>query len=216
MKTLFLGITFFSISISAQIGIGLPLPSNMLHVRGNVTQNPLRIEGLQSNSSNLDNLAVSTTGLIKRQNLTTVSAVRISGTLNMPANNTYYTTNATTAPTEEFDNLNEFSGSTFTASRPGLYLTTFTLIFPQRSSALDGGDGYQGSIYIDDSGGNGESSSTKIFNPESTLAAADQYMTAKYLTKMNLGQQLYFGVVAYGSSGNVNGITYKINIVRMD
>ncbi|GAA5084748.1 hypothetical protein GCM10023210_04870 [Chryseobacterium ginsengisoli] len=216
MKALLLGITFFSISISAQTGIGVVSPSNMLHVRGNTILNPVRIEGLQSGSANLDNLVSSTTGLIKRQNLNTVSAIRVSGNLNMAANNTYYETNTTSAPTEEFDNLNEFNGDTFTASRPGLYYATFTVIFPQRSAAVDGGDGYQGNIYIDDSTGGGEGISSKIYNPESTLTAADQYMTAKYLIKMIAGQELYFGILAYGSTGNVNGVTYKINIVRMD
>jgi hypothetical protein len=216
MKTLLLGFISFSISISAQIGIGTKSPTNMLHVKGNGTLNPVKIEGLQSNSSNLEKIVSSSTGLVERQNLNTVSAVRVSGTLNMPVNNTYYETSDTSAPVKEFDNLNEFSGNTFTALRAGLYFATFTLIFPQRSSATDGGDGYQSTAYIDDSGGDGEFGSAKIYNPESTLSAANQYMTIKYLVKMTAGQQLYFGTVVYGTFGNVNGVTYKINIVRMD
>lgn len=217
MKTLLLGFTFFSISISSQIGIGTTSPTNMLHVKGNGTLNPVKIEGIQSNSSNLDKIVSSSTGLIERENLNTVSAVRVSGTLNMATNNFIYGTNATSTPVKEYDNLNEFSGNIFTAAKPGLYFATFTLILPQRSTALDGGEGYLAYAYIGDSGaGGGEFINTKIYNPESSLSAADQYITAKYLVKMNTGQNLSFQTFVYGTSGNVNGVTYKINIVRMD
>ncbi|MBB4805916.1 hypothetical protein HNP38_001188 [Chryseobacterium defluvii] len=217
MKALFLGFILCSVNFLAQVGINSSSPTHMLHVKGNGTLSPFRVEGLQSNQSNLNELVSTSTGVVKKQDLNSISAVRVTGTLNMPVNNIIYATNATSAPVEEYDNLNEFSGNVFTASQAGLYMAVLTITYPQRSSGSDAGDGYLAYAIINDSGaGGGEFMNKKIYNPESSLVAASQYITAKYLVKMNAGQILNFETLVYGSTNNVNGVTYKINIVRMD
>ncbi|KMQ68706.1 hypothetical protein ACM39_05265 [Chryseobacterium sp. FH2] len=216
MKKLYLSSIFLGLNLCAQVGVNTNQPTNMLHIRGNGGADPFRVEGLQQNQSNLETLVSTSTGVIKRQNFNTVSAIRVSGNLTMAINNIFYNTNATNTPVEEFDNLNEFNGNVFTASQAGLYWVAFTVTYPQRSSASDSGDGYLAYASITKSGSSQLYNNTKIYNPESGLSAANQYVRIKDVYKLNAGQTLSFQTLIYGSTNNLSGVTYKINIVRMD
>lgn len=201
--------------IFSQVGINTPMPTNMLHIKGNGTSDALRIEGLRSGASNLESLVSTSSGIVKRQNLNTVSAVQVSGNLNMPINNNFYPTNATSTPVKTFDNLNEFSGNSFTASQNGLYFITISISYPQRPASSDNGDGYLAEAliifptYYEENG-------SKIFTPESSLTAASQNVQAKSIAKLNAGDTVQFEALVYGTTGNLTGITYKINIIRID
>lgn len=199
----------------AQVGINTITPTNTLHVRGDTTTDPLRIEGLLTSPGNLESLVATSTGVVKRQSFNTVSAVRVSGNLNIIPNNSFVNINATSAPIKEYDNLSEFSGNMFTASQAGLYLMIFTVTFPQRAASLDSGDGYFVINEINTAGVVTQNRG-KIFLPESGLTAQSQYMTVKNIAKLNVGETCSFRTLVYGSTGNVTGVTYKINIVRMD
>ncbi|GAA5097885.1 hypothetical protein GCM10023210_33380 [Chryseobacterium ginsengisoli] len=213
-KIVYLSI-FVGIKVFCQVGINTSSPTNMLHIKGNGVSDALRIEGIRSGASNLENLVSTSSGIVKRQNLNTVSAVRVSGNLDMPVNNTIYGTNATSTPIKEFDNLNEFSGNAFTASQTGLYFVTLSILYPQRSATLDHGDGYSAYAYI-----NLPFSPafhvTKVVPPENGLSMVGQNANAKAVIKLNAGQTISFYGLMYGSTGNMTGATYKINIVRID
>ncbi len=201
--------------IFSQTGINTPSPTNMLHIKGNGTSDALRIEGLRSGASNLENLVSTSNGVVKRQDFNTVSAVQVSGNLDMPLNNSFYPTNATSTPVKAFDNLNEFSGNSFTASQAGLYFITLTVSYPQRLVSLDSGDGYLAEALIIFPTYY-EENACKIFTPESSLSAASQNVQAKSIAKLNAGDTVDFETLVYGTTGNLTGITYKINIVRID
>lgn len=215
MKKIGYLIILAGVKIFSQVGINTASPTNMLHIKGNGVSDAVRIEGIRSVGSNLENLVSTAEGNIKRQDLNTVSAVRVSGDLNMAINNRLYTTNATSAPVKEFDNLNEFSGNAFTASQTGLYLVTFSVSYPQRASTLDNGDGYFAELLIWFPSFSIENS-VKIQLPESGLSVASQNVQSKSFAKLKSGDKVYFEGLVYGSTGNITGITYKINVVRID
>lgn len=195
-----------------RIGIGTTAPTNKLHVNGT---NPLRLEGLQASSGKVGTLVVNSTGVVQTQTSTEISAVRATGSLTLTSNNVETLTNSGNTPTETFDNLNEFSGATFTAATAGLYKVELTINFEQRVSSNDNGDGYMGYAYIYLNGTSYSQAAVKVANPEISGAPTYQTATTSTLVKMAAGNTLKFYATNYGSSGG-NTANYTINIVRID
>lgn len=194
------------------VGIGTTTPTNMLHVNGT---NPLRLEGLQTSSGKVGTLVVNSTGVVQTQTSTDISAVRVTGSLTLSTNNTETLTNSGNTPTEAFDNLNEFSGATFTAAAAGLYKIDFSINFDQRTSSNDNGDGYMGYALIYLNGTSYSQAAVKVANPEISGTPSYQTAATSALVKMAAGSTLKFYATNYGSSGG-NTSDYTINIVRID
>lgn len=198
------------------VGIGTAAPSNKLHV--SATANPLRLDGLQPSSGSSGTLAVNSTGVVQLRNSSSISAVRIVGNVTITSNNTITATNISSAPTKTFDNLNEFSGNTFTASATGLYRVIFSINFPQRFNTEDGGDGYAAITQILLNGMLYDAASIKVPLPESGGAPIRITCNNDELVKMNSGDTLSFRVQTYGSSPDITNIIapYIIKIVRIE
>lgn len=198
---------------SGNIGIGTINPSNRLHISGT---DPLRLQGLQNSNSSVGILTVNSSGVVQLRNTASISAVRATGTVTVASDNSQ--NNINTNPTETFDNLSEFSSSTFTASTAGLYKIDFQINFPQRTSAQDGGDGYTGYAHINVNGTNYNSASTKVSLPEVSGNLGYNSCSNSVLVKLNAGDTVNFASSVVGSTAGSANITssYVINIVRLD
>ncbi len=152
-----------------------------------------------------------------------MSAVRATGTFTIAVNNTFYFTDVTAAPIETFDNLNEFSGHTFTPAQPGLYQVTFIANFDQRDNTNDSGDGYLGYVKIlagTPAGNpltapNYSTTNGKVTLPEVSGALSYSTVTNSEIVKLAAGEVIQLQVTAYGSSNGATG-SYVINITRID
>jgi hypothetical protein len=120
------------------LGIGTTIPTNKLHIVGT---NPLRLEGLQASFGTVGSLTVNSTVVVQLRSSSSISAAKGTGSVTITANNTFVNT---AISTKTFDNLNEMTGNTFTASSTGLYKVNLIISYPQRASSEDGGDGYLG------------------------------------------------------------------------
>jgi|GEM_PF-2128007 len=207
---------------NGNVGINTATPTNTLHV--NATADPLRLQGLQAASASAYNtLAVDATGVVKLRNASSVSAVRATGNITFILNNTTYFTDVTAAPAETIDNLNEFSGHTFTATQAGLYQVSFMINFLQRTNANDSGDGYVGALHILSGTATGSpetaplysSTAGKISLPEIGGATVNNQVNITDLVKLTAGQVIQFQTWVFGTTGGVTG-SYCINIVRVD
>jgi hypothetical protein len=196
-----------------RVGIGTALPTNKLHV--NATD-PLRLEGLQASSGSSGTLAVNSTGVVQLRNSSSISALRATGNVAITTNNTFTTIGT---PTETFDNLNEFTGTTFTAASTGLYKVDFSINYPQRANTEDSGDGYIAYATINLNGAGYSSKITKITLPETSGAPASITASNSELIKMTAGNTLTFQGLTFGSTPSAGApITgsYIINITRID
>lgn len=196
---------------AGNVGINTTTPTNTLHIKGNGTSDPLRIENLLPAQNTAGTLVADSNGVTRLRNLNTISSVRILGNMSLAADNTLYATNVSSVPTKNFDNLTEFSGNTFTAAQSGLYLVTFTINFLQQTS----GDGYLGYAVILKNGTIIESSSAKIGLPENNGVAYYNNSQATTLIKLNASEQLSFQSKSYGANGSVSG-DYTISVSRLD
>lgn len=198
---------------TGNVGIGTSGATNKLHV--NAT-NPLRLEGLQPSSGTSGSLTVNSTGVVQLQNSASISAVRATGNISITTNNAF--TNTGTA-TETFDNLNEFTGNTFTATATGLYKVEFIVNYPQRPSTDDTGDGYLGFAKIVLNGADYATMNVKVSLPEASGAPSYNTCTNSSLVKMTAGNTLTFQGLTFGSSptaGTPITASFTINIVRID
>jgi len=197
---------------TGNVGIGTSGATNKLHI--NAT-NPIRLEGLQASSGTSGSLTVNGTGVVQLKNSSSISAVRATGNIPITVNNTF--TNTGTA-TETFDNLNEFTGNTFTAAATGLYKVDFTVNYPQRASSEDTGDGYLGYAKIALNGTDYSTMNVKVVLPEASGAPSYNTCTNSSLVKMTAGNTLTFQGLTFGSTPNVTTITapFIISIVRID
>ena len=201
-----------TIKSSGNVGIGTSSPSVKLHING---IDPLRLEGIQPSSGSVGTLSVNSTGIVQLRNSSNISTVRAIGDVTITVNNTFVNTDSAT---ETFDNLNEFTGNTFTAAATGLYKVDFQINYPQRASTEDGGDGYLGYTRINLNGTSYSFVSNKITLPEAGGAASFNSCTNSTLVKMVAGNTLTFQALTFGSTPNTVNITasYFINITRID
>ncbi|ANF51884.1 hypothetical protein A0O34_15810 [Chryseobacterium glaciei] len=197
---------------TGNVGVGTATPTNLLHVNGT---NPLRLEGLQPSSGKTGTLVVNSTGVAQLQTSSSISASRVIGNVTLVSNNTVYNIDNTTLPTETFDNLNEFNGSTFTASSAGLYKVDYVVSYPQRPTTEDSGDGYTGLTFILLNNSSYSLTATKINSPEVGGAPVNMTVVNPTIVKMSAGDVLRFQAVAYGTTGNVTA-NYSVAIVRID
>lgn len=208
--------------VTGNVGIGTPLPSNKLHIAA--TADPVRFSGLQPADNAIAGTVVSdNNGVLKLKTANSMSAVRATGTFTIAVNNTFYFTDVTAAPTETFDNLNEFSGHTFTPAQPGLYQVTLIANFNQRDNTNDSGDGYLGYVKIlagTPTGSpltapNYSTTNGKVTLPEVSGALSYSTVTNSEIVKLAAGEVIQLQVTAYGSSNGATG-SYVINITRID
>lgn len=198
--------------ITGNVGIGTSTATNKLHI--NAT-NPVRLEGLQGASGPVGSLTVNSTGVVQLRNASNVSAARGTGIMTITLNNTF--TNATISA-KTFDNLNEMTGNTFTASATGLYKIDFTVNYPQRDVAEDDGDGYIGYAQISLNGVQQSFTSNKVSLPEKNGAPTFITCTNSTLLKINAGQILSFQALSFGSTPNLTNIVapFTISVVRLE
>jgi len=201
---------------TGNVGMGVAAPLYKLDIA--TATNPLRLKGLQSPAADSGgqrgSLVVDTGGVVKLQTAATISAVEVSGSVTMAADNTAYFTDATSAPSESIDNLNEFSGHTFTAKSTGLYLVQYIMGFNQRS------DQYMGWLTISSSNGVGYHNRTVVVvPPESGVTALSQACPISEVLKLAAGGTVTFTAKTYGlntvSAGSGRG-DYNIVITRID
>lgn len=201
------------ITSTGNMGVGIMAPTNKLHVNGT---NPLRLEGLQVSADTSGSLTVNSTGVVQLQNSSSISAVRATGNVSITVNNTFTTIGT---PTETFDNLNELTGTTFTAATTGLYKVDFSINYPQRANTEDGGDGYLTFVTINLNGTAYSSKMTKVAPPEVSGAPSTITGSNSELIKMTTGNTLTFQGLTFGSNPTtaapING-SYVVNIVRID
>ncbi|MDM1556005.1 hypothetical protein HX126_15675 [Chryseobacterium indologenes] len=198
--------------ITGNVGIGTSTATNKLHI--NAT-NPVRLEGLQGASGPVGSLTVNSTGVVQLRNASNVSAARGTGIMTITLNNTF--TNATISA-KTFDNLNEMTGNTFTASATGLYKIDFTVNYPQRDVAEDDGDGYIGYAQISLNGVQQSFTSNKVSLPEKNGAPTFITCTNSTLLKINAGQIISFQALSFGSTPNLTNIVapFTISVVRLE
>jgi hypothetical protein len=198
---------------TGNVGIGTSGATNKLHI--NAT-NPVRLEGLQASSGTSGSLTVNSTGVVQLQNSSSISAVRAIGNISITVNNTF--TNTGTA-TETFDNLNEFTGNTFTAAATGLYKVDFTVNYPQRGSSEDTGDGYLGYAKIALNGTDYSTMNVKVVLPEASGGPSFNTCTNSSLIKMTAGNTLTFQGLTFGSTPSAGvpiSAPFIISITRID
>lgn len=208
-------VALVSVSIMAKAqntGIGTLNPTNKLHVK--TSSDPIRLEGLTNATTTIGTIVTDATGVLKMRNTDNISSVRASGNLTLAADNTTYFNDATAAPIESFDNLNEFSGHTFTAAQTGLYQVSFTKRYLQATTFYTGlaiiyvGNGPTAPIYgTFDMGG---------INPSTSgLTPYPLSVTKSELVKLTAGQIIQFKMSTFGANGNTSG-SYVITINRVD
>lgn len=201
------------VTSSGNFGIGISTPTNLLHLNGT---NPLRLQGLQASSAEAGTLAVNSTGVVQLRNSASISAVRATGNVTITVNNTLTSAISTV---ETFDNLNEFTGNTFTASLTGMYKVDFQINYPQRATTEDSGDGYLAYSRITLNGVEYTFTSTKVPIQEISGAVSFVTCTSSALVKMNVGDVLAFQGQSYGSTPTVAVplvAPYTVSIVRID
>lgn len=196
---------------TGNVGINTPNPTNTLHIKGNGTGDPLRIENLLPAQNTAGTLVVDSNGVTRLRDSNTTSAARIVGNMNFAADNTYYATNVNSSPSKSFDNLTEFSGNTFTATQTGLYMVAFTVNFAQQNT----GDGYLGYAVILKNGTIIESNSSKIALPENNGAAYYNHSEATAIIKLNASDKLSFQAKSYGAASSA-AADYEINVTRLN
>lgn len=198
--------------ITGNVGIGTSSATNKLHI--NAT-NPVRLEGLQTASGTAGSLTVNSTGVVQLKNSASISTARGTGIVTITTNNTFVNT---TVSAKTFDNLNEMTSNTFTASATGLYKVDFIVNYPQRGATEDGGDGYLGYAQISLNGIQQSFTNTKVTLPEASGAPSFVSCTNSTLLKMNAGQVLSFQALSFGSTPNTTNIVapFTINVVRID
>ncbi|MBB4805917.1 hypothetical protein HNP38_001189 [Chryseobacterium defluvii] len=197
---------------SGNVGINTSSPTNTLHVKGNGTSDPLRLESLLTAQNTAGTLVADANGVVRLRNANSISSIKASGNVTLSVSGTYYPINNTAAPTEEYDNLGEFSGNTFTASQAGLYMVTHLVQYTQQNS----GDGYLGHAVILKNGVITENNAAKIAITETSgVATAESYAEATTMIKLNAGDTLSFQARTYGAGASVNA-SYRISITRLD
>ncbi|KMQ68705.1 hypothetical protein ACM39_05260 [Chryseobacterium sp. FH2] len=197
---------------SGNVGINTPTPTNTLHIKGNGTSDPLRIENLLPAQNTAGTLVADANGVTRLRNSNSISSVRATGNITLAASDIYYATNITSAPVKEYDNLSEFTGNTFTALQTGLYMVTLIVQFTQQNS----GDGFLGHAVILKNSTVTENNAAKIAITEvSGVATGNSYSEASAVFKLNAGDTVSFQTRAYGAGASTSA-SYKINIVRMD
>lgn len=195
------------------VGIGTSVPSNLLHINGT---DPLRLQGLQPSVASSGTLAVNATGVVQLRNSASISAVRATGNVTITQNNAFANAISTA---ESFDNLNEFSGNTFTASVAGMYKVDFQINYPQRPATEDTGDGYLAYAQVSLNGTSYTFTNTKVVIPEASGAPSFVTATNSTLVKMNTGDVLTFQGLSFGSTPTIAApITapFSVGIVRVD
>lgn len=197
---------------TGNVGIGTAIPSNKLTV--SAAADPARLIGLQAPATYKGTLVADATGVVKLRDASSISAVRATGSITYVNNNTIYASNVTGAPTEHFDNLNEFSGNVFTASQTGLYQVTYTVNGDQRANTNDSGDGYQLFVRVITPFGTTQAIG-KVNIPEVSGVPNQETVSASDLVKLNAGQTIQFTTLVYGSTNGNTG-TYAILINRVD
>lgn len=213
MKQLFIIMLMLSISISfaQNTGIGTITPTEKLDVAGG----NVRIRDINTTpgvAGTDKTVVVDANGVLKTLAATSISAVRATGSVNHTTSGQLYDSNA---PTETFDNLGEFSGNTFTASKTGFYQVSFKTTFPQRTSATDNGDGYSGGAFIDLDGVTYSTSSTKVNIIEATSLNGNISGFYSELVKLNAGQKVSFRTYVFGTTV-ATSVSFIINISRVD
>lgn len=212
----------FHFAHGQNVGIGTNTPSNKLTVVA--ATDPVRFTGMQpAGTTTMGTLVTDNTGVVKIRNASSISAVRVTGTMTFAANNTLYFNDVTAAPTETFDNLGEFSGHTFTPSQPGLYQVSYTINYNQRDNTNDNGEGYMGYAYILAGTPSGtpltaptlSSTGNKITIPEASGAPSINGVSMNELVKLSAGEVIQFRATTYGSTGGATA-SYIINISRVD
>lgn len=193
------------------VGINTDTPTNKLHIKGNAITDPLRVENLLPAQNTAGTLVADASGVIRLRNLNSISYVRASGNITLAATDTYYFTNATAAVSSEVDNLNEFSGNTFTVTQTGLYLVTLTVQYTQQNT----GDGYLGHSVILKNGVIVENNVAKIAITEVSGAPSVNGSEATAILKLNTADTISFQARSYGAGASTTAI-YNINIVRLD
>jgi len=196
-------------------GIGTKAPTHKLHVKD--VSDPIRLEGLSNATSTAGTIVTDANGVLKKRNTDNISTVRVSGNVTLSTStNTPVFIDSTEPPTETFDNLNEFSGNTFTASQTGLYQVSFTGRYLQNSSFYTGsvwlyvGNGPNPPVYgtLDMGGINPKASGPTIVNYPLSVTKSE-------LVKLTAGQVIQFKMSTYGASVSVSG-TYIITVNRVD
>ncbi|WP_293308125.1 hypothetical protein [Pedobacter sp. UBA5917] len=215
MKKLIILVVFALISnmvLAQNSGIGTTSPTNKLHVKA--TSDPIRLEGLSNATSTSGTIVTDASGVLKIRNPDNISAVRITGNITLAADNTPYFNDVTEAPTETFDNLNEFSGHTFTAAQTGLYQVSFTTRYTQSTVF------YGGLVLV--YAGNGPTPPQYgaydmgcINPPRAGFNFTLVSVTKSELIKLTAGQIMLFRMSTFGAIGNTNG-SYVITINRID
>lgn len=149
------------------------------------------------------------------RNSSNISAARGTGIVTITLNNTF--TNATLS-TKTFDNLNEMTGNTFTATSTGLYKIDFMINYPQREVTEDDEDGYIGYSQISLNGVQQSFTSTKVSLPEKNGAPSFITCMNSTLLKINAGQVLSFQALSFGSTPSSTNILapFTINVVRVE
>ncbi|NML69066.1 hypothetical protein HHL23_04580 [Chryseobacterium sp. RP-3-3] len=185
--------------------------------------NTLTLSGLQGSAAKTGTLVADGSGIVRLQDRSTLSAVRVDGNLTITGaeNNLFFYTNKSgTAINEDLDNLNEFSGNTFTASQSGLYRVQINSRYDQHTNAVDSGDGYVGCLRL--MAGNGPFAGqygpffcgkVPIVEVGGTFVPIGVPKTD--LVKLNAGQVVQFQILVYGATTNVT-VYYEILIERID
>lgn len=210
------------------VGIGTTNPAKKLEI--DAGSDYLRVTNLASvpSATPANSLVIDpVTGDIGQRSSSDVSAVKVIGYVGSVVNNvqTYIDDPAPGGISiERFDNLNEFSGHTFTASATGLYQVHFVTNFPSSDVGMDDGDGYFGQsnilvngVSIGEPGGAIRVPLKDVSSPPASQDRIDH--DYPNLVKLNAGDTLDFSVHIFGStagSGTGKQIGYSIQIVRID
>ena len=193
---------------NSRVGIGTTAPSNKLHVIA--TADPIKLEGLQaSNNTTLGALTTDANGVVKVRNSNTISAVKVTGSLTIATNNVNTFIDTSSTPTEQFDNLNEFSGNSFTAIRSGLYNVSYTVNFNQTNS------NYEAAVYILGTSSGTTGSSGYIPANLAVSMPIGIGVTKNELLKLTAGQTISFSAATYAAA-NGQTATYTVIIQRVD
>jgi len=203
---------------TGNVGVGVAAPLYKLDIA--TATNPLRLKGLQSPAVNAGgqagSLVADTGGVVKLQNRDNISAVRLTGSCPLTTGGVgaFVAINAAgSSITKTFDNLNEFSGNTFTAKRAGLYMVVFLSEFNERPD-----DAYLGYNYINISGTTISRAGISIPAPEGG-SNSELCVSNTTIYKLNAGETFTFYQLAFYSSvsaGSPVFTTFHIDIVRLD
>ncbi|NML69067.1 hypothetical protein HHL23_04585 [Chryseobacterium sp. RP-3-3] len=201
-----------------KLGGTLSQPTNIVASAANT----LSINGLQPSTGKIATIVTDAGGTIRYQDGSSVSAVRLNGNVitTNAENNIFFYLNKTATPNEDLDNLNEFSGSTFTAKRAGLYAVNIHFRYDQHPSTVDGGDGYLAAVRVT----KGPAGSTTIYSAQGYLKVgineagggfAPIALQRNDLIKLAAGEVIEIQTLTYGATTSVTGY-YEVSIYRVD